>query len=99
VLGSSRLAVIVEALARTYDHLLIDAGPVTEAVVERIHALAPRAVLIAADGAAPAAVAARERLAAFGGTAVLDGAASAAGPADAAVPPGRRFATVELGRR
>jgi hypothetical protein len=71
---------MVEALARTYDHVIIDAGTTFEAPAERLHRLAPRAVLVATEQAAPATRAARERLAAagYGEVAVLDGAASAA---------------------
>jgi Mrp family chromosome partitioning ATPase len=67
IVASQRLAMMVEALARTYDHVLIDAGVTFEA----------------ADQMAPASKAARERLAAagYGEIAVLDGAASAAAAA------------------
>jgi succinoglycan biosynthesis transport protein ExoP len=80
IVASQRLAMMVEALARTYDHVLIDAGVTFEVAVERLYRLAPRAVLIAADQTGPATRAARERLAAagYGEIAVLDGAASAA---------------------
>jgi uncharacterized protein involved in exopolysaccharide biosynthesis/Mrp family chromosome partitioning ATPase len=76
--GSPRLAVLIEALARTYDHVLIDTGATFEAPVERIRALAPRGVLVAADERSPATRAARDRLRAvgYGEIAVLDGAAS-----------------------
>src|SRR5262249_48105989 len=49
IISSPRLAMTVQALARTYDHVVIDAGPASEAPVERLHGLAPRAVLIASD--------------------------------------------------
>jgi succinoglycan biosynthesis transport protein ExoP len=80
IVASPRLAMMVEALVRTYDHVIIDAGATFEAPVERLFRLAPRAVLVATDRAGPATAVARERLAAagFGEIAVLDGAASAA---------------------
>ena len=79
IIASQRLTIIFEALVRTYDHVLIDAGTTFESAVERIHGLAPRAVLVATEETAPATQAARDRLAAagFGDIAVLDGAASA----------------------
>jgi Mrp family chromosome partitioning ATPase len=84
--SSPRLAMMVEALARTYDHVIIDAGPVAEAAVERLHRLAPRAALVAAEETAAPTTAARDRLTAagYGEIAVLDGAASAAAAAAAA---------------
>jgi Mrp family chromosome partitioning ATPase len=86
IVASQRLAMMVEALARTYDHVLIDAGVTFEAAVERLYRLAPRAVLVAAEQTTPATRAARDRLAAagYGEIAVLDGAASAAAAAAAA---------------
>jgi tyrosine-protein kinase Etk/Wzc len=84
--SSPRLAMMVEALARTYDHVIIDAGPTFEAAVERLHRLAPRAVLVATEETAAPTMAARDRLTAagYGEIAVLDGAASAAAAAAAA---------------
>ncbi len=60
--ASPMLATVVEALAQSYEHVVLDAGAVPEIAAERLSALAPRAVLIAADPAAPATRAARERL-------------------------------------
>ncbi len=79
IVASERLAMMVEALARTYDHVVIDAGATFEAMAERLSRLTRRAVLVTADAASPATRAARERLAAagFGEVAVLDGAACA----------------------
>jgi MinD-like ATPase involved in chromosome partitioning or flagellar assembly len=84
--SSPRLAMMVEALARTYDHVIIDAGTTFEAAVERLHRLAPRAVLVATEETAAPTMAARDRLTAagYGEIAVLDGAASAAAAAAAA---------------
>jgi uncharacterized protein involved in exopolysaccharide biosynthesis len=50
VVSSQRFTLIAEALARSYDYLVIDAGSSAEPVVTRIASLAPRAVLIAAAG-------------------------------------------------
>jgi uncharacterized protein involved in exopolysaccharide biosynthesis/Mrp family chromosome partitioning ATPase len=83
IAASPRLAMMVDALARAYDHVLIDAGTTFEAPVERLVRLAPRAVLVAIEANSPATLATRDRLAAAGYTdiAVLDGAASAASAA------------------
>jgi Mrp family chromosome partitioning ATPase len=80
IIASPRLAMMIEALARTYDHVVIDAGTTFETAAERLHRLAPRAVLVATELTAAAADLARERLTAagYGEIAVLDGAASAA---------------------
>ncbi len=85
VVASPRLAMMVEALARTYDHVIIDAGTTFEAAVERLHRLAPRAVLVATEQTSAATEIARDRLiaAGYGEIAVLDGAASAAAAAAA----------------
>ena len=85
IVSSPRLAMMVEALARTYDHVIIDAGTTFEAAVERLYRLAPRAVLVATEQASPSTRAARDRLASagYGEIAVLDGAASAAAAAAA----------------
>jgi Mrp family chromosome partitioning ATPase len=80
IVASQRLAMMVEALARSYDHVIIDSGATFEAPVERLYRLAPRAILVATDELSPATRAARDRLAAagYGEIAVLDGAATAA---------------------
>jgi len=78
VLASDRLAMMIEALARAYDHVVIDAGT-AQGGSERLVRFARRAVLVATDAAAPATRAARERLlaAGFGDVCLLDGAAEA----------------------
>ena len=83
VLASPRLVMMVEALARTYDHVIIDAGTTFEAAVERLHRLAPRAVLVATEQTSAATEVARDHLiaAGYGEIAVLDGAASVAAAA------------------
>lgn len=81
VLASSPvLATVIEALAHSYDHVVIDAGSAAEIAVERFAPLAPRAVLVASEPAAPATRAARERLlqAGFTDVSVLAGVAQAA---------------------
>ena len=62
ILTSPRLAATLEALARTYDHVVIDAGAISEAAVTSFARLAPRAVLVATDMTHPDTVSARQRL-------------------------------------
>src|SRR5579883_275119 len=80
IVGSQRLATFIEALARTYDHVLIDAGTVAEAPIEWLARLTPRAVLVTSEETAPVTRSARDRLTAagYGEITILDGAASAA---------------------
>jgi hypothetical protein len=75
VYNSERLAVGIEALSRTYDHVIIDAGAAQSILSERIARLAPCAVLVAGATAAPKTEAVREHLAQSGFTdiAVYDG--------------------------
>ncbi len=81
--SSPRLAMMVEALARTYDHVIVDGGTAFEAQVDQLHRLAPRAVLVATEQLSARTVAARDRLitAGYGEIAVLDGGSSAAAAA------------------
>lgn len=65
----------IDALAQSYDHVVIDVGAVPELAAERIAPIASRAVRVAPDAASPAARSARERL-------------LAAGLADVSVTPG-----------
>jgi Mrp family chromosome partitioning ATPase len=65
----------IDALAQSYDHVVVDVGAVPELAAERIAPIAGRAVLVAPDAASPAARSARERL-------------LAAGIADVSVTPG-----------
>ncbi len=60
--ASPTLATTIEALARSYDHVVIDIGSAVDITVERFVALANRAVLVANDPANPAIRATRERL-------------------------------------
>jgi len=66
--ASPLLATLVEALVRSYDHVVIDAGSALDASVERFAALAPHAVLVSIDPNSPATRAARDRLTAAGFT-------------------------------
>lgn len=78
--ASPMLATVIEALVRSYDHVVIDVGSAAEVAVERFAPLATRAVLVAADPANPATRAARERLmmAGFADVSVLAGVSQAA---------------------
>jgi tyrosine-protein kinase Etk/Wzc len=77
--ASPMLVTVIEALVRSYDHVVIDAGSAADVAVERFAALAPRAVLVTSDPANPATRAAAERLtmAGFADVAVLAGGAQA----------------------
>ena len=66
ILRSERLTIAVSALARTYDHVVIDAGALPHAALERFARLAPRAVLVAPGMADDVTKAARDRLIAAG---------------------------------
>ena len=80
ILASERIGVTLDALARTYDHVVIDAGTTSEPLPEPLLRGAPRAVLVAMGVPHEAAVAARDRLhvAGFAEVAVLDRALPAA---------------------
>ena len=66
ILASQRLAIALDALARSYDYVVVDAGPLPNLSAERFAQLAPRAVLVADENDAPATVVARRRLQAAG---------------------------------
>jgi uncharacterized protein involved in exopolysaccharide biosynthesis/Mrp family chromosome partitioning ATPase len=57
---------VIEALAQSYDFVVIDIGAVPELATERLAPLAACAVLVTPDAASPAARSARERLLAAG---------------------------------
>ena len=80
-LGSQRLAIAFEALGRSYEWVIIDAGPADALPLERLARLALRAVLVTGDGDDPASAVLRERLlrAGFEHVNVLSGASSGAG--------------------
>jgi succinoglycan biosynthesis transport protein ExoP len=62
ILSSQRLAITLEALSRSYDYVVLDAGALPEIAPERFARLAPRAVLVADDIDGPTTESARERL-------------------------------------
>lgn len=74
--ASPMLATIVEALVRSYNHVVIDVGSAADVPVERFAPLAQRAVLVSSDPANPSTRAARERLvmAGFADVTLLAGA-------------------------
>jgi uncharacterized protein involved in exopolysaccharide biosynthesis/Mrp family chromosome partitioning ATPase len=80
IMSSQRLAVTLEALARSYDYVVVDAGALPEIAAERFARLAPRAVLVVDDLDSAAADAARENLlnAGFPNVSVIANATSAA---------------------
>ena len=63
ILRSERLTIALGALERTYDHVVIDAGAMPQAPLDRVARLAPHAVLVAPGVAEDAATAAQARLA------------------------------------
>jgi polysaccharide biosynthesis transport protein len=75
--ASPMLETMIEALVRSYDHVVIDVGSAADITLERFASLAARAVLVAADPANPVTKAARERLmmAGFGDVTLLAGSA------------------------
>jgi succinoglycan biosynthesis transport protein ExoP len=56
------LATAIEALARSYGHVVIDVGSAADVAVERFAALAQHAVLVTGDPANPATRAVRDRM-------------------------------------
>ena len=64
--ASPMLATMIEALVRSYDHVVIDVGSATDTALERVAPLAGRAVLVSSDPADAATRAARDRLMAAG---------------------------------
>jgi uncharacterized protein involved in exopolysaccharide biosynthesis/Mrp family chromosome partitioning ATPase len=86
VIASQRLSITLEALARSYDHLVIDAGALPDIAAERFAQFAPRAVLIASRIEDLDTIEARERLLRSGFTEV---SMLASGPAEPTVEAGR----------
>jgi len=78
--ASPMLATVIEALVRSYDHVVIDAGSAADSAVERLAPLATRAVLVTADAGAATTRVAHERLmaAGFAEASVLVGGSQAA---------------------
>jgi uncharacterized protein involved in exopolysaccharide biosynthesis/Mrp family chromosome partitioning ATPase len=66
IFDAQRLSITLEALARSYDYVVVDAGALRDAPTERIAQFAPRAVLVANELDDPATVSAREALLAAG---------------------------------
>jgi succinoglycan biosynthesis transport protein ExoP len=63
LMQSQRLAIAVEALARSYDHIVIDAGAMDDVPLDRLAGFAPHAVLVAkAVHDSPTTTLAREQL-------------------------------------
>ncbi len=60
--ASPMLATAIEALAQSYDHVVLDIGCAVDIPVERFAALSSRAVLVTADAAHPATRSVLERL-------------------------------------
>jgi succinoglycan biosynthesis transport protein ExoP len=81
VMSAQRLSIALEALARSYDHVVLDAGALSEISPERFARFASRAVLVADDAEGPVTEAARERLlkAGFPDVSVVAGGANAEG--------------------
>ena len=79
VIGSERLRIAIDALSRSYDHVIIDASAAPHALDDKIARLAPCAVLVASGLAPSKASAVRDHLANAGFTdiAVFSGAAPA----------------------
>jgi len=77
---SPMLTTVIEALARSYDHVVIDAGAATDGLVERLAPLAHCAILVASDPAAASTRVERDHLmtAGFGEVTLLAGGAQAA---------------------
>jgi uncharacterized protein involved in exopolysaccharide biosynthesis/Mrp family chromosome partitioning ATPase len=59
---SPMLGSVIQALAQSYEHVVLDAGAVPEIGLAHLTSLAPRAMLVATDPAAPGTRGARERL-------------------------------------
>ncbi|MEJ2624584.1 MAG: exopolysaccharide transport family protein [Pseudolabrys sp.] len=78
--ASPMVATVVEALAQSYDHVVLDLGSATDQPIEAFAGLATRAVLVTGDPAQAATHAARDRLqaAGFGNVSVCAGGAQMA---------------------
>jgi MinD-like ATPase involved in chromosome partitioning or flagellar assembly len=76
ILSSPRLVITLEALARTYDNVVIDAGAIGDAALHPLARMAPRAILVAIDLADPATLSARQQLmvAGFADVTLIQGA-------------------------
>jgi polysaccharide biosynthesis transport protein len=72
ILASERLSVALDALGRTYDHVLIDAGAAADVGLGALARMGSCAVLVSGRAAAETVGAARERLGAAGFTTVTE---------------------------
>ena len=70
LLSSERLAIAMDALGRTYEHLIIDAGVISDMPLRRFSRLAPQAVLVSAAASDESVQAAQEMLIEAGFTSV-----------------------------
>jgi Mrp family chromosome partitioning ATPase len=68
VLSSQRLVLTLDALARSYDHVVIDGGAMQEAAADRFSQLAQTGILVVTDPRNVQAAGARQRLQAAGFT-------------------------------
>ena len=66
IMDAPMLTIAIEALAQSYDHVVLDLGAVPEASFEGLATLAPRAVLVATDPTAASTRTIRDRLAQAG---------------------------------
>jgi uncharacterized protein involved in exopolysaccharide biosynthesis/Mrp family chromosome partitioning ATPase len=66
ILASPGMVTNFDALARSYDHVIVDAGDIAGSEIGRIAEVAPHAVLVTDTLANPATTSARERLLASG---------------------------------
>jgi Mrp family chromosome partitioning ATPase len=66
LLSAPRMAASFDALARSYDHVVVDAGAIGEAALDAIGEIVPHAVLLAGTLSNAATASARERLLAAG---------------------------------
>ncbi len=78
--ASPMLATVIEALAQSYDHVVLDLGSAADAPVEYFAALSPHAVLVTGDTAHPSTRATREglQMAGFADVSVCGGGAQMA---------------------
>jgi MinD-like ATPase involved in chromosome partitioning or flagellar assembly len=75
ILAAQRLATVLEALTRTYDYLLLDAGAIADGSLDGLARFAPRAVLVAGNLRKKALTAAQTQLhqAGFAEVTVIEG--------------------------
>ena len=66
IIDSPKLSVALEALARSYDYVMIDAGALSDGATVRLAQLAVRAVLVAGGLSAKATLDVRDQLLAAG---------------------------------